>query len=79
MIVDLYQDHFKQINIKNKVYNYYSNLIKANKQLETKNILIDETKYKKLTIYFARYHCKKSREMLVLSYHELMAKIEEYE
>ena len=31
MIVDLYQDHFKQINIKNKVYNYYSNLIKANK------------------------------------------------
>ena len=34
--------HFKEINIKNRVYNYYfDNLFKA-KKLETKNILNDK-------------------------------------
>ena len=28
MIVDLYKMHFKEINIKNKVFNYYNNLAK---------------------------------------------------
>lgn len=41
MIVDLYKMDFKQINIKNKVYNYYDNLVKAT-QLETRNIRINE-------------------------------------
>lgn len=41
MIADLYKMDFKQINIKNKVYNYYDNLVKA-KQLEIRNIRINE-------------------------------------
>ena len=40
--------HFKQINIKNKVYNYSDIFIKA-KKLESKNILIDEKSDKGLT------------------------------
>lgn len=43
MIVDLYKMDFKQINIKNKVDNYYDNLVKAT-QLETRNIRINEKK-----------------------------------
>ena len=36
--------YIKEISIKNQVYNYYfENLIKA-KKIETKNILMDETK-----------------------------------
>ena len=50
--------HFKQINTKNKVYNYCDNLIKV-KKLETKNILRDEKSVKDLIIYFARYDHKK--------------------
>ena len=53
MIAGLYEMHFKQINTKNKVYNYYDNLIKV-KKLETKNILRDEKSVKDLIIYFAR-------------------------
>ena len=53
MRVGLYKMHFKEINIKSKVYNYYDNLIKA-KKLE-KNILIDKKNHKDLTISFARY------------------------
>ena len=42
MVVELYKMHFKEINIKNRVYNYYfDNLFKA-KKLETKNILNDK-------------------------------------
>ena len=54
--------YFKEINIKNKVYNYCNNLIKA-KNLETKNDLIDERKYKDLTVYFARYDHRKLTRM----------------
>ena len=58
MIAGLYEMHFKQINTKNKVYNYCDNLIKV-KKLETKNILRDEKSVKDLIIYFARYDHKK--------------------
>ena len=68
IIVFLYKMHFKQINIKNKVHNYYDNLTKAEK-FETKNILIDEKNYKNLIIYLARYDHKKSTKMLSLYYH----------
>ena len=44
--------NFKQISIKNKVYNYYGNLVKE-KKLESKNIWIDQKNYKDLTIFFA--------------------------
>ena len=68
-----------EINIKNKVYNYYfDNLIKA-KKFETKNILLDKKNYKDLTIYFTRYDHKRLIKTLRLHYHELMAKIEEHE
>ena len=60
--------HFKQINIKNKLHNYYDNLTKAEK-FQTKNILIDEKNYKNLIIYLARYDHKKSTRMLSLYYH----------
>ena len=40
--------HIKEMNIKNRVYNYhFDNLIKK-KKLEAKNILIDEENYKDL-------------------------------
>ena len=43
--------HIKEINIKNRVYNYhFNNLVKAKKS-ETKNILTDKKNYKNLTIY----------------------------
>ena len=42
--------HIKEMNIKNRVYNYhFDNLIKKKKKkLEAKNILIDEENYKDL-------------------------------
>ena len=44
--------HFKEINIKSRVCDYYSNnLVKAN-IIETKNILIDQKNYSDLVIYF---------------------------
>ena len=44
-----------EINIKNKVYNYYfDNLVKA-KKIDTNNILIGQKHYKNLMIYFTRY------------------------
>ena len=71
--------HFKEINIKNRVFNYYLDyLIKVNK-LETKNVLINEKNYKDLVIYFTRYDCWKSVKMLSLHYHESLGKLEEYE
>ena len=52
-----------EIDIKNKLYNYYfDNLVKARK-LETKNILIDEKYHKDLVIYFTRYVPKKLKKM----------------
>ena len=45
MILDIYKMHFKEINIKNRVYNsYFDNLIKA-KNLETKTTLTNEKNY----------------------------------
>ena len=42
MVVGIYKMHAKEINIKNQLYNCYSDsLVKANK-LETKNNLMDE-------------------------------------
>ena len=61
--------HINEINIKNRVYNYYfDNLIKG-KELETKNILIDEKHPKDLLIYFTRNVHSKSIKMLSLHYH----------
>ena len=69
--------HIKEINIENRVYNYYfHNLIKA-KKLETKNIFIDDRNYKNLVIYFTRHVHKKSIKILSLHDHESIGKIEE--
>ena len=45
--------HIKEINIKNRVYSYFDNMIKP-KKFETKNILIDMKVYKDSVIYFTR-------------------------
>ena len=77
MIVGMYKMHANEINIKNRVYNYYfDNFIKA-KLLETKDILINEINYKDSMVYFTRYVFKKSIKMLSLHHHELMGKTEE--
>ena len=65
--------HFKEIDIKNRVYNHNDILVTVIK-LEAKNILIDEKNYEDLTIYFARYDHGKSIRMLSLYYHELIGK-----
>ena len=50
-IVGIYKVHINEINIKNRVYNYYfDNLIKA-KNVETKNISIHEKNYTDLVIF----------------------------
>ena len=55
--------HTNEINIKNRVYNYYfDNLVNA-KKFETKNILIDEKNYEDLVIYFTRHVHSKSINM----------------
>ena len=55
MIVEKYKIHVKEINLKNRIYNYYlTNFIKA-KKLEAENVLIDEKNYKDFVIYFTRY------------------------
>ena len=70
--------YINEIDVKNKVYNYYFyNLIKA-KNIKTKNILISKENYKDLKIYFTRYVYKKLKKMWRLHYHELMRKIEEH-
>ena len=69
----------KEINIKNRFYNYYfDNLIKA-KKLGTKNIKIDEKMYKNLVIYFTRYVHSKSIKIFTLYSHELIGKSERHE
>ena len=71
--------HILEINIKNRVYKYhFDNLVKA-KNLETKNVLINEKIYKDLTIYSTRNLCRVSIEMFGLHYYELMGKIEEHD
>ena len=66
-----------EINIKNRVYNYYFETLVKTKKLETKIIIIDEKHYKDLVIHFNRYDCGKT--MLSLYHHELMGKINEHE
>ena len=57
MIVGIYKIHSKEINIKNRVYNYY--FVYSINQSK-KNVLIDEKNDKDLIIYFIRYGCEKS-------------------
>ena len=47
--------HFKEVDIENKVCNYYFDNLVIAKKLETENILIDAKSYKDLVIYFTRY------------------------
>ena len=54
--------------------NYYINYLIKAKKVETINILIDEKKYKDLTIFSTTYDCEKLITMLILHYHELMGK-----
>ena len=69
----------QEINIKNRVYNYYfGNLVKV-KRLKTKNILIYQKNYKDLTIYFTRCAYSKAIKMLSMHDHKLMGKIKEHE
>ena len=53
--------HFKEINVKNRVYNYFFDnaIIKRNGKI----ILITEKKYKDSVVYFARYNNGKSIKM----------------
>ena len=69
--------HNKEIDIKNRVYNYFNILIKP-KKLETKNTLGDKKNYEDLKISFIRYHDGKSGHILSLYYNKLMGAIEEY-
>ena len=70
--------HIKEINIKNRVYNYFHNIIKP-KKLKTKNIFIYMKNYKDLVIYFTRCDGSKSVRILSLHYNNLMGAIEEHE
>ena len=67
--------HVKEINTKNRVYNYYfDNLVKA-KEWENKNILIDGKNYKNLVIYFTRYAHIKSIKILIPHYPKVMERL----
>ena len=69
--------YIKEINIKNRVYNYFfGNLVRA-KKLETKDILINDTKYEDLVIYFTTYVHRKSIKTVSLYYYELMGKVKD--
>ena len=52
VIVGIHKIHVKEVNIKNRVYNYYFEHLVKTKKLESKNILIHEKKFKNLVIYF---------------------------
>ena len=78
MILNLYKMDFKEISIKNIVYNYYFNYFIKLKKNEIKYILIDEKSYKDLVIPFTIYDHGKPIRMLSLYYHGFIAKIEEY-
>ena len=47
--------HAKEINIKNRVYNFILTIWSKPKKIETKNVLIDKKNYKDLVIYFTAY------------------------
>ena len=64
-------------NIKNQVHNHSNDLIKP-EQIETKNILTDDKRFKDLVIYFTRYGNYKSIKMLSLDFYKLVGKIEEH-
>ena len=66
------------INIKNRAHNHSEDLMKPNK-IETKNILIDEKKFKDLIIYFTRYINLRSMKMLSRYFCKLIGKIKEHE
>ena len=52
--------YIKEVNIKNRVYNYcFHNFIRG-KKIVAKNILSHEKNYKDLVIYFTRYVYSKS-------------------
>ena len=68
----------QEINIKTQIYNYHSDNLGRVKEVETKNILINEESYKDLTVSFTRYVHSKLIKMLSLHYIELMEKIEEH-
>ena len=68
--------HFKEINTKTRIYNYYFDYLIKAKTLENKTILTDRRNYKDLVIGFTRYDLGKSTRMLSLYYHELMGKID---
>ena len=63
MIMGIYGIHFKEINITNREYNYYFDNLVKDKNLETKNMLIDEKNYKDLVIYSVIYIHSKSIKM----------------
>ena len=71
--------HSKEINIKNRVNNYYFDKLVKAKKLEIKIILIDKKNYQDLVTYFTRYVHSKAIKMLSLYYYRLMGKIEEHE
>ena len=70
--------HVKEVNIKNRIYNYYFEILSKEKT-RNKKIFINKKNYKDLVIYITRYVYKKSIKMLCLYYHELIKKIEEHE
>ena len=51
----------KEINIKNRVYNFYSDNLVEVKKLKTKIFLIDKKNCKDLVFYFIRYVHSKSK------------------
>ena len=79
MILDIHDMHFKEINIKNRVYNYYFDYLIKAKKIRNKKDLIDEKNYNNLVIYFARYDRGKLIRTLSTYHHELMRNIEKHE
>ena len=70
----------KEINISNRIYNYYLDCLFKAKISETKKIIITEKSYNDLVIYFTRCDRRTSIAWLSLyCYYELMRKTEEYE
>ena len=61
----------------NRVHKYYFDKFIKKKELETKNILIDQKNSKDLLIYFTRYIHTKLIKILILYYYELKEAIEE--
>ena len=77
MIVSKYKIYAKEINIKNRAYNYYfDNLVKA-KKLETKYYQIYEKNYENFVSFFSICVYSKSVKMLSLHYQELIGKVKE--